>query len=239
MRKLFPLLLIAALAASCDTGSKFYRSSSYNRVRRISPSFSDFNAGSDKRMEVGPMENISDKINISEQRVVIYDARLDLTVKRPDTANMKLAAIAKKYEGYVQGSGTESAIIRVKASHLNEAIADIAKLGKLTYKNIYGDDVTDEYHDLNMRLENAEKARARYLELLAKAQNVDETLKVEKELERLNGEIDLLKGKIGRIAHLSEFSTITIEFTQKHQPGMLGYVGIGVYKVVKWLFVWN
>jgi hypothetical protein len=77
------------------------------------------------------------------------------------------------------------------------------------------------------------------LELLAKAENVEAALKVEKELERLNSTIDLLKGKMNRINHLAEFSTITINLKEKKKPGIIGYVGIGIYRSVKWLFVRN
>ena len=106
-------------------------------------------------------------------------------------------------------------------------------------KNIVGQDVTEEYTDYKIRLENAEKARKRYLELLAKAEDVEATLKVEKELERLNETIDLLKGKMKRINHLSEYSTITVNLKEKKKPGLLGYIGIAIYHSVKWLFVRN
>jgi hypothetical protein len=135
--------------------------------------------------------------------------------------------------------GSRKTIIRVKSKNLYKAIEAIRKLGKLTDKTVSADDVTDNYFDLFIRLENAEKARKRYLELLEKAQNVDETLKVEKELERLNTDIDLLKGKISKLEHLSEYSTITIYVSEKKKLGILGYVGVGVYKVVKWFFVRN
>jgi hypothetical protein len=52
-------------------------------------------------------------------------------------------------------------------------------------KNIAGEDVTEEYRDLEIRLDSAEKTRQRYLELLNKAERVKEILKIEKELERL------------------------------------------------------
>ncbi|MBK6622314.1 MAG: DUF4349 domain-containing protein [Saprospirales bacterium] len=102
-----------------------------------------------------------------------------------------------------------------------------------------GQDVTDEYTDYQIRLDNARKARERYLELLAKAENVEAALKVEKELERLNETIDLLEGKMTRIDHLSEFSTITIALKERKNPGLIGYIGIGLYYSVKWLFVRN
>ncbi|MFM7854433.1 MAG: DUF4349 domain-containing protein, partial [Flammeovirgaceae bacterium] len=71
------------------------------------------------------------------------------------------------------------------------------------------------------------------------AENVEAALKVEKELERLNGEIDLITGKLNRLSHLSDFSTIDVELVEQKKIGVLGYIGIGIYKAMKWLFVRN
>lgn len=162
-----------------------------------------------------------------------------MAVEIPDTANAHIEKIAKKYNGYVNEIGTYKTIIRVESKHFEDAVGEITALGKLQHQNISGEDVTEEYLDYKIRLENAEKARKRYLELLEKAENVEATLKVEKELERLNEIIDLLKGKMNRLDHLSEFSTITIRLKEKKKPGILAYVGLGLYHSVKWLFVRN
>jgi len=174
-----------------------------------------------------------------EVKKIIFSAYLNLKVKDIDTANAKIVSIAKKYNGYVQELGTYSSIIRVKSDNLNEAVKEIELLGKITRKNISGQDVTDDYLDFQIRLENAEKARKRYLELLEKAENVEAAVKVEKELERLNETIELIKGKINRVDHLSNFSTITISIDEKKKPGIIGYIGLGLYYSVKWLFVRN
>lgn len=173
------------------------------------------------------------------ERKILFSTNLSLAVEIPDTANFLIEQIAKKYHGYVNEIGTYKTIIRVKSKHFEDAISEISALGKVQHKNMTGEDVTEEYLDYQIRLENAEKARQRYLELLKKAENVEATLKVEKELERLNEIIDLLKGRMNRIEHLSEFSTITIHLKERNKPGVLGYVGIGLYHSVKWLFVRN
>lgn len=170
-------------------------------------------------------------------RKIIYQANLKLTAEVPETVNENIEAIAKNHEGYVQELGTYNATIRVKSDKLNQALDEIETLGKVSDKNISGTDQTEQYLDLQIRLENAEKARDRYLELLKQAENVEAALLVEKELERLNGMIDLYKGKLNRIGHLAEFSTIHIKLQEKVKPGLLGYVGIGAYSAVKWLFV--
>ena len=151
----------------------------------------------------------------------------------------QIADIAEKYGGYVNEMGTYQATIRVESGQLDAAIADLATLGKLARKNIVGQDVTEAYQDYQIRLENAQKARDRYLELLNKAETVEEILKVERELERLNETIDLLKGKMARIEHLEAYSTITVALRERKKPGLLGYIGLGVYHAVKWLFVRN
>lgn len=173
------------------------------------------------------------------ERKIIYSANLTLSVDNPNSTNSTLKQIANKYEGYFNEIGTYRTVIRVKSDYLNEATDEIATLGKVESKSLSGRDVTEEFMDYQIRLENAQKARDRYLELLAQAENVEATLKVEKELERLNEKIELLKGRIKRINHLSDYSTISIQLKKKKKPGILGYVSLGIYHSVKWLFVRN
>ena len=64
-------------------------------------------------------------------------------------------------------------------------------------------------------------------------------LRLELTLRRLNEKIDLLKGKIDKTDHLVKYSTIVINLKEKKKPGVLGYLGIGIYHAIKWLFVRN
>jgi len=87
---------------------------------------------------------------------------------KPDSLQNILMTLAKKYSGYVLSSGREVTTIRVPAIHFKDAILQIEQLGKVKDKNISGEDVTEEYRDLEIRLDSAEKTRKRYLELLNK-----------------------------------------------------------------------
>ena len=203
--------------------------------RRYSPAYDGYSESSGKLATLGGAKEISG----NEERKIIYSTDIQLTVKQPDTAAVQISAIAKKYNGYVQTSGTSMCVIRVEEKNLKSAENDIALLGKVESKTSSGQDVTGEYMDYQIRLENAEKARERYLELLAKAENVQAALLVEKELERLNETIELMKGQINRIDHLSSYATITVYLKEKKKPGIIGYIGVGLYKAVKWLFVRN
>ncbi len=205
--------------------------------------------GESPKWEVSPVNYLYDKQSengfrtIAESpqpttRLITYDANLDLTIKEStDSIKTILTVIAKKYDGYMSKSNNYSTTIEVKSTMLDTAIAEISTLGEITSKNIIGNDVTDQYTDLEIRLENAQSARKRYLELLAQAENVSAALMVEKELERLNTQIDLLEGQMRSITQNVQYSSITVYLHEKVKPGVLGYIGIGIYEGVKWLFV--
>ncbi len=255
MKNLLILTLIAITASSCYEAKM--------RVRSIAPAYggsgsNGFALRENERSKSGGIttgwsadtkSNMKDEIIGGQApadpkvdkvgRLVIYNANFSLVTKTPDSVNVRLAEIAKRYDGYTLTLGSSSSVIRVKSEKLHDAIADISHYGKIKDKVISGDDVSDEYRDFEIRLENASKARKRYLELLAKAENVEATLHVEKELERLNGEIDMMEGRLNRMKHLIEYSTITIYIEEKTKLGIFGYITVGLYDGIKWLFVRN
>jgi PBP1b-binding outer membrane lipoprotein LpoB len=173
----------------------------------------------------------------NDSRMMIYNASMTIESDHPDTVSAQVSGLVKKYGGYILNSGNNYITLRIESSNLYKVMDEIAQLGKLKDKNIQGIDVTDEFKDNKIRLDNAIKTRNRYLEMLQKASTIDEVLKVEKELERLNREIDLLEGKMNKIEHLVAYSTIHVKYEQKVKPGIIGYIGIGLYKGIKWLFV--
>ncbi|WP_338790751.1 DUF4349 domain-containing protein [Bernardetia sp. MNP-M8] len=174
-----------------------------------------------------------------EKRKILYSANLNLISALPDSINPQLERITEKYDGYVGRLSTTETTIRIKSEYFETVVKEIEKLGKVTRKNIYGNDVTEQYWDAQIRLDNALETRKRYLELLKMAQNVEEAILVERELARITQDIDLLKGQINKLDNLEEFATITISIKEKKKLGLLGYVGVGLYKGVKWFFVRN
>ena len=174
-----------------------------------------------------------------DTRKILYSAGVDLTVEQPDSAVARLVALAESLNGYVSQTGSDGAVLRVPAAKFERALVSIGTFGKVTDQRVTGQDVTDAYRDLGIRLDNAERSRQRYLELLAKAENVGETLLVEKELERLTETIDLLKGRRQLLDNQEAFATVRVNVQERVKLGPLGYVVRGVYGVVKWLFVRN
>jgi len=172
-------------------------------------------------------------------RLIIYTAYVSVIVKGLEEKQEQLQGFLKQHQAYVESSSTNSWTIRVPQVSFESLLAQIETLGEVKAKSLYSQDVTDQYRDTEIRLETLEKSRQRYLELLNKAEKVSDILEIERELERINVEIESMKGQLKRLDSQVQYATITVNLQEKVKPGPLGAVGVGLYKVVKWLFVWN
>jgi hypothetical protein len=115
----------------------------------------------------------------------------------------------------------------------------LSSLGEVAGRHIRAVDVTEAHADLQTRIENLEKSRERYLALLEKAQSVSDAASVEKELERITGQLELLKRQLEQTQSRIEFAELSVSFSRKARPGPVGWVLYALYSGVKWLFVWD
>ncbi len=78
-----------------------------------------------------------------------------------------------------------------------------------------GEDVTNQYVDLQSQLTNLEATRERIKSFLDQATSVDEALRVNQELANVEGQIEQIKGQMNYLHDRSAYSTITINFEPK------------------------
>ncbi len=143
-------------------------------------------------------------------RVVIYTAGIRLTVQDVRQTLDSIRRFADQSGGYMQETDNGSITIRVPAAKFDATIEQIAKLGEVTERQIKANDITEELHDLNLRLDNAIQVRQRLVALLDKAQKMEDTLAIEKEMARLSESIETLKGKIRFYESQAAMSTIKV-----------------------------
>jgi hypothetical protein len=176
------------------------------------------------------------------ERMIIKVGNLTVLTKEPRAAFDRAIEIARELGGYTLSSShtdsRSSVTVRVPASRFEEALGKLGALGKVSRREITGTDATSEYLDLSIRLQNAEKTRLRYLDLLAKAQSVPETLQVERELERITTLVEQLRGQTNLIKNQVSLSTVNLAFETPTRPGPIGWIFYGLFHAVKWLFVW-
>ncbi|MBN1972504.1 MAG: DUF4349 domain-containing protein [Sedimentisphaerales bacterium] len=147
-----------------------------------------------------------------QERLVVYNGVINIVVERISDSISMIEKAVVNMGGYMQEMTSNSITLKVPAGKFQDAIAEAEKLGEVIKRDIKGTDVTEEMRDLNIRLQNAEQARDKMLSLLEKADAVEDTLKVEKELERITETIELLKGKISFLRNKISYSTLTVQF---------------------------
>ena len=154
------------------------------------------------------------------ERLVTYDAVLNVVVDSVEESMQRLKATFEAMGAYMQEMTSNSITFRVPADRFRDALDEVERLGEVTWRDIKGTDVTEKMRDLGIRLENAERFRQRLLDLLEKSQKVEDTLKIEKELGRVTETIELLKGKLRYLEHNVAFSTVTVRLDSALPPGI-------------------
>ena len=173
------------------------------------------------------------------ERRIVYDGYLRLVTPTPDSTAQRAVRAVERRNGYALEIGTERTVLRVPQGRVVETMDELAGLGKLRQRRLNGRDVSTQYYDLETRLANAQTTRDRYLELLERATEVTELLAVERELERISADIDVMTGQLNRLTELSDYATITLDLERKVKLGPVGVLVKGAYEAVRWLFVRN
>ncbi|MDD2922159.1 MAG: DUF4349 domain-containing protein [Anaerolineales bacterium] len=78
-----------------------------------------------------------------------------------------------------------------------------------------GDDVTNQFVDLQSQVANLEATRERIKSFLDQAKTVDEALRINQELSNIEAQIEQIKGQMNYLQDRSAYSTITINFEPK------------------------
>lgn len=177
------------------------------------------------------------------KQMVIKTADLSIAVDDPDAAMSQIEKMAEGLGGYTVSSNlyksqTSSGLevpeamltIRVPAEKLDEALEKIKALTgdpkKFTLsENISGQDVTQEYTDLQSRLRNLEEADAKLSEFYKNAQTTEDALAIYAQKIQITEQIEVLKGQIQYYEQSVAKSAISIRLQAKESMAPLTIAG--------------
>ena len=165
-------------------------------------------------------------------RMIIKNGELTIRVEDIDLATENAIQTILDYDGYIisqsvnsYGSGASRASLRfgVPSNEFEATMRSLRALGEVSVESASGQDVTDEYVDLNSQLENLELTQLRLRTFLEEAENTEEALQVHQELRKVEGEIAIIQGRLNYLQDRSSFSTISLELTTDSSPIALGW----------------
>jgi hypothetical protein len=156
-------------------------------------------------------------------RKVIRNAELDLEAEDPEDAQRKITSIADLRGGFVVESQQSSSeiqsttrdiitmTVRVPSEKFSETLADIRNTStRVVIETVKGHDVTEEFIDVEARLRAKRALEQQFMEIMKRANSVEDALSVQSQLADVRGEIERAEGRKRFLENQSSLSTIKI-----------------------------
>lgn len=121
--------------------------------------------------------------------------------------------------GFVSGSeaAAQSGSLRegsvtfeVPSEHFQAALDGTRRLGKVQAYVVTGQDVSNQYVDLQARLANEEAVREAMLQFFKDAHSVQDDVTIENQLGQVTAQIEQLQGQIHYLEQATAYSTVTV-----------------------------
>lgn len=157
-------------------------------------------------------------------RMIIHQAQLYLNVKNFEQARLNIEKRVEKYGGYVVESNVyreseESVggnlIVRVPEKHFQTFLTDAeGEAADILERVVTGQDVTEDFIDLESRLTSKRAVEKRLLEFMTKAEKTEDLLKISADLAAIQEEIEMIVGQIKYLENQTSFSTVEISMSE-------------------------
>jgi hypothetical protein len=182
-------------------------------------------ADSDRGKEKSAGGGVADAI----PRRVIRTAELSLEADDPDAVRAKAGALAEAAGGFVVTSdtshtrdadGTEyvmvTIVLRAPSARFDETLGSLRALGThVASEKVTGQDVTEEYTDLEARLKAERAIEDQYLSVLKDARTIPDVLAVQAKLGEVRTEIERAEGRRRFLENETNLSTFTVHVARR------------------------
>ena len=225
----FIAVILAALLVMASCSSSYYKGySSYDNYE-YSPEGPEIAEYSGSSVNLSYSANYADdfdgseaKINTKskEARKIIYSSSFTIQTTEFDKTISLLDGLCEKYGAYYETSETYGAegssdrsgyyTIRVPVENYKAFRNETGDIGTVTRSSENNEDITERYFDSEARLDSAKLREERLLDILSKADSLDDVLLLESELADVRYEIESLSGTLRKYDSLISYSTIDV-----------------------------
>lgn len=158
------------------------------------------------------------------ERKIIREGTIRFETNNAAETRKKIAETVTQYKGYISQDNTDTyggrtvhtLTIRIPAENFDTLLTTVSsQASNIEAKEIKALDVTEEYIDVESRLNTKKELENRYRALLVKANKIEEILAIEKEIESLRSDIESYEGRLNYLKSSISFSTLSITFHEK------------------------
>lgn len=221
------VLMLISLASCSASGKNEAASDKYfpgaSEEMNGSGDKTDNGASDGESGSLGSLEAITE--NITSQKLIQY-VTVSLETTDYDATVSAIKQRASALGGYIESSnerglGTNgkgyrysNIVFRIPSDVLDEFKGKLAEWGNLLYMDIDSKDVTESYYDIEARLASLEAQRDRYMELLDRAETLDEIIVIDNALTEVLYKIESYTGTLNKYDSLVAYSTVTVDIQE-------------------------
>ena len=168
---------------------------------------------------------ITQSFNGNPDKKIQRNANLNIEVKNINESIDKLNNIISSFGGEIissnkggfdYGQPYANIRLRVLSENLDSVLIEFKKLSsKVISENIYTNDVSEEFIDIEARLKIMKSTENRFNDLLSKSEKIEEIIQVEKELMRIRGDIESLEGRLNYLTKTTDTSEINLNLNEQ------------------------
>src|SRR5699024_1079922 len=229
-KKILFLLFLLGLISACS-----FSDSDKDAKDRDSMLAENESADMDSNVDGGSLGNMESKADdtntlsvkegefdedVDTNRMIIHTAQLDIRVKDFEKTQINIENKVADYDGYVVESSvyresdddiSGQMVVRVPEEHFQTFLTDAEEAAvDVLSREVSGQDVTEEYVDLESRLKSKQVVEERLLEFMDESEKSEELLKLSDDISTVQEDIEVIAGKMEYLENQSDYATVEI-----------------------------
>ncbi|MDR0944322.1 MAG: DUF4349 domain-containing protein [Ruminococcus sp.] len=231
MKKIIiPLILILALAGCSGASSAEYApsaaaaagdgySNSSSDVMYVTETASEYYDQSGENLPAAGEQIESEKMIIRNAELTIQTLNIDDTYNKLTGKLYELGGSIFAENSYKNDFSAEASLIfKIPPQNLDKFLAYAEECGNVTNKNVTSEDITSQYIDTEIRLENKKRNLEKYYGYLDEATRSSDVIAIQNEIDRITSDIESYQGMLNYWSRSVSESTVNIEIRQLQDP---------------------
>lgn len=162
------------------------------------------------------------------EKKLIKTGNINLEIENLSESILKVEEWISSYGGYISNSSNSEKNawfnIKIPSSKFDDAMNSACSLGKVLNHSENTEDVSEQYYDLESRLQNKKTMKSKLEGYLSNAKDIKDLLEIERELNSVISDIDSMEGRLKRLSNQVEYSTITINLQLPSNHSETGFI---------------
>ncbi|HKB65980.1 MAG TPA: DUF4349 domain-containing protein [Pyrinomonadaceae bacterium] len=226
LAKVFTLLISLSILCGCEKMGSSQRGARLNSAEGLAAKQIAANEEYKTNTQVSLQQaDQSQSMAEAANRKILRNGDVTLEVSSPEAAERQITSIADALGGFVVTSESKqhdtgdpakqylevNLVIRVPAAQFETAFKQIlSTASRVIQQKQTGQDVTEEFIDLEARIKTQKALEVQFLEIMKQATKVPDALEVQRQIAEVRTEIEKLEGRKRFLENRASLSTITV-----------------------------